>query len=300
MKLQIAALLLLLITGACSLKAQQTGIYIENFTTTDQVLNGEIDGKYAITAYLKFEAYSPDNLMIYSVSGWYYYNNVKKKIPLVGIRHLEGITLYSFNDKQRADSVLQMASPLLNTWQMTEELCNRSGYAEKFEISYMDYNYAGKWKSSKKELDVSFHTRGHIDLHERHEYLVLPLAKNEKKHIALNQFGPYSYGYVVFAAKSDPTGHKVLIQYEVGSNSNLQGMCGAGQEIGYLLLIFDPKGNLLDYRIEEVESCRENLWSESEEVPNSGGKKIVYTITDSRENVHTVTVDGINFTLVSK
>lgn len=291
---------LCLLCGLLSAKAQRNGVFIEEFTISDQVIHGLIDDKYAITAYLKFEEYSPENWLSFSVSGWYYYDNVKKKIPLVGIYYGEGIVLYSFTDPLRSDSIRQMTSTASNNpWEITDELISRSGYSEKFELNYSEYHYRGSWKNDKKELAVTFNT-GSIDLDKRYEFLVLPLTQNEKKHIALDQFGPFSYGYSVFASKSDISGFKVLLKYEMNSTGNPNGMCGAGMETGYMLLTFDSKGNLLEYRTQDVESCLRNTWSEIAEVPGSGGKRVIYTVTDSEEKVHTVTVDGINFTLVSK
>lgn len=289
---------LFLVLGLSSLKAQQISISIEEFTISDQLLHGQIDDKYPITMYLKFEEYSPENWLSFSVSGWYYYDNVKKKIPLVGI-YSGGLTLYSFTDQMRVDSIKKMVSTTANPWEITDELTNRSGFVEKFDFTYSEYNYRGTWKNDKKELNVSFNTSS-IDLDKRHEFLVIPLPENEKKRIALDQFGQFSYGYSIFASKSDAAGSKVLLKYEMTSTANPNGMCGAGMEIGYMLLTFDSKGTLLDYRMEDVESCLGNFWSESTEVPNTGGKKLICKVTDSEEKIRTVTIDGVNFTLVSK
>ena len=62
---------LCLLCGLLSAKAQQNGVFIEEFTISDQVIHGLIDDKYAITAYLKFEEYSPENWLSFSVSGRY-------------------------------------------------------------------------------------------------------------------------------------------------------------------------------------------------------------------------------------
>ncbi len=297
MKLLITSLLLIL--GFTSLKAQQETMYVEEIHISDQVIHGLIDDKYPITTYLKFEEYSPENWLSFSVSGWYYYDNIKKKIPLVGVCHSDGITLYSFVDKLRVDSIRHLTSTTSNPWEITDELISRSGFLEKFELNYSEYSYRGTWKNDKKELKVSFNTSS-IDLNKVHEFLVIPLAKKEKKYIALDQFGPYSYGYSIFA--TDAKNSKVLIKYEMNSTANPNGMCGAGMEIGYMLLTFDLSREkvLLDYRTEDVESCMGGFWSEVKEVPDSGGKKLIYTVTDSQEKVRTITVDGVNFTLISK
>lgn len=286
-----------LFLGMASLHAQEKKVYIDDFTINDQVIHGTIDEKYAITLYLKFENYFEDGTS-HTVSGWYYYDKVKKKIPLIGV-YSDKFTLYQFAEEKRADSIRTFNAPVNSMWEVMDNLANRSGYLEKFEFAYEDYGYKGTWKNGKKELKVSFYS-GDIELTGRNEFLVIPYANKHKKHIALKQFGPVYYGYSVFADKIDATGCKVLLQYEINSRANPNGMCGAGQEIGYLLLIFDSEGTLLDYRTEEVESCLGNLWSEMTEVPNTKGQKLVYKVTDSDEKVHTVTVDGINFTLTSK
>lgn len=296
MKLFVASLFLFL--NFWVLNAQEKKIYIEDFTINDQIINGVIDEKYPITMYLKFEEFSPENWMSYSVVGWYYYDNVKKKIPLVGI-YSSSMVLYSFTDQVKADSVKHMLSSVANPWEATDDLMNRTGFTEKFNFEYKDYQYQGTWKNNQKELAVSF-GMSYIGLNREQEFLVIPLADNEKKRIELSQFGPVNDGYSIFASKYDATGSRVLLKYEITSTANPNGMCGAGQEIGYILLLFDAQGTLLDYRLEDVESCLGNIWSETTEVPNTNGKKLIYKVTDSEDKVRTVTVDGVNFTLISK
>ncbi|MNJ86206.1 hypothetical protein D3C87_36950 [compost metagenome] len=295
MKLFIAACFLFL--GLTSLNAQEKKVYIDKFKITDQVIRGMIDEKYAITLYLKFESYFDDG-MSHTVSGWYYYDHVKKKIPLVGIWSGKFI-LYQFADKERTDSILNFTSSVSSMWEVMDDLGNRSGYLEKFEFDYEEYAYKGTWKNEKKELKVAFNY-GDIELTDRNEFLVLQFSNQNKKHIALKQFGPYYYGYSIFADKIDASGCKVLLEYEVNSRANPNGMCGAGEEIGYLLLIFDSKGTLLDYRTEDIESCLGNFYSEMTTVPNTNGKKLICKVTYEDEKVRTVTVDGVNFTLTSK
>lgn len=293
---QLVALLLLF--SVFELKAQKESLFIEEFSITDQIITGSIDNKYPITMYLKFEEYSPENWLSYSLSGWYYYNNVKKKISLVGV-YSGRLVLYSFADPVRADSVKQMLSSVPNPWEATDDLMNRSGFTEKFDFDYSDYTYKGTWENSQKQLNVSFNVSS-IDLDKKQEFLIIPVEKNLQKRIDLSQFGPMSYGYSIFASKYDTNGSKVLLKYEISSTANPNGMCGAGMEIGFVLLHFDHKGALLDYREEQVESCLGNFWSESTEVPGTNGKKLIYKVTDSEDKVRTVTIDGTNFSILIK
>nr|WP_294859651.1 hypothetical protein [uncultured Fluviicola sp.] len=296
--MKLFTIILFLFLGFSSLKAQEQKIYIEDFTINDQIVNGVIDEKYPITMYLKFEEFSPENWLSYSVVGWYYYDKVKKKIPLVGV-YSGSMVLYSFTDSLKADSVKHMLSSVSNPWEATDDLMNRTGFVEKFDFDYTDYRYQGTWKNSQKELKVSF-GMSYIGLNREQEFLVIPLPNKKKKQIELSQFGPVNDGYSIFASKYDATGSKVLLKYEITSTSNPNGMCGAGMEVGYLLLLFDAHGILQDYRQEDVESCLGNIWSETTEVPNTNGKKLICKVTDSEDKVRTVTIDGVNFTLVSK
>ena len=295
MKLVISSLFLFF--AIASSHAQDKKVYIDEFRITDQVIHGTIDEKYAITMYLKLENYFDDGTS-HTVSGWYYYDNVKKKIPLIGVCS-ERFTLYQFADPKRADSIREFNSPVSSMWEVMDDLSNRSGYLEKFEFAYEDYTYKGTWKNDKKELKVNFNT-SEINLTGRNEFLVLQFGAQNKKHIDLKQVGPFYYGYSVFAHKIDASGCKVLLKYELNSRLNPNGMCGAGQEIGYVLLTFDATGTLLDYREEQIESCLGNTWSEETEVPNTNGKKLIYKVTYSEDKERTITVDGVNFTLTSK
>lgn len=296
--MKIVITFLVLFFSFSALKAQEKKIYIEDFTINDQIIHGVIDGKYPVTMYLKFEEYSPENWLFYSITGWYYYDNIKKKIPLVGI-YSGGLTLYSFTDQSRADSIKHLVSPVANPWESVDELMGRSGFNEKFVFDYKDYQYIGTWENEQKQLNVSFSV-SEINLDKAQEFLVIPVQNGDPKHIDLRQFGPMNNGYSIFASKHDASGSKVILKYEVSSTANPNGMCGAGFEIGYVLLSFDLKGTLSDYRLEDVESCLGNMWSETKEVPDSGGKKLICTVTDSEEKVRTVTIDGVNFTLGSK
>lgn len=287
----------MLLFATHSLQAQEQKIDIEDFTITDQVIHGTIDEKYPITMYLKFEEYSPENFLTFSVSGWYYYDNVKKKIPLVGI-YSGNMTLYSFTDPAKADSIKQMLSAVANPWEMADDLMNRTGFAEKFDFGYSEYAYRGTWENGKKQLKVVFGTSD-IELNREQEFLVIPLSGTGKKRVDLSQFGPMNDGYSIFASKNDATGSKVLLKYEVSSTANPNGLCGAGLEIGYILLVFDVSGVLTDYRIEDVESCLGNFWSEITEVPGTDGKKLSCKVTDSEDKIRTVTIDSVNFTLIS-
>lgn len=283
--------------AAASLFAQDRKASIDHFVLNDQVIHGTIDEKYPITLYLKFDQSFEDG-MSYSLSGWYYYDHVRKKIPLVGVCS-DRFTLYQFADKERADSILQFKSGVSSMWEVMDDLSSRNGYLEKFDFGYQDYAYSGTWKNDKKELKLSLNT-GDINLMQIHEFLVLQLGAQNKKHYDMKELGPYYYGYSVFAQKLDATGGKVLLKYDLNSRSNPNGMCGAGSEIGYLLLTFDGKGNLLDYRDEQVESCLGNIWSEVSTVPNANGKKLTYKIMYSDDKERTVTVDGTMLTLTSK
>jgi hypothetical protein len=289
MKLVLNSLFLLFAVNA--LYAQDKKVYIDKFLITDQVIHGTIDEKYAITMFLKLEDYFEDGTS-HTVSGWYYYDHVQKKIPLIGVCS-DRFTLYQFADPKRADSIREFKSPVSSMWEVMDDLSNRSGYLEKFEFAYQDYAYNGTWKNDKKELKVNFNTSD-INLTASNEFLVLQLGAQNKKHFDLKQIGPFYKGYSVFAYKFDASGCKIVLKYELSSRLNPNGMCGAGMEIGYVLLTFDVKGNLLDYREEQVESCLGNIWSEVTETPETNGKKLTYKVMYAEEKERNVWIPAVN------
>lgn len=273
--------------------SQQYKISLEHFHTEDKVLYGTIDDKYEITIYLKYSASSEDHMAIYSVKGWYQYNNIKKHIPLVGIYDFsDGLTLYSLKDKSLEAKIADFNIPGDYVWKKIEYVKAITDFDEKFTIS--DDPAKNKWTNNKKELKLNV-----VNLQDNsitNDFTFLKLDKDTTINLADFQLG-YTRMEIInyITTKSEK---KILLRYQEYANHNLQGRCGAASDFGFIILSFDLNNNLNYKEIEEVENCRGDIYSE--DIPSADKSLLQFKIIDSSqekeiETTFTVDTKSISF-----
>ncbi|MCV9927748.1 hypothetical protein OIU83_08805 [Flavobacterium sp. LS1R49] len=250
-------LLAFLLMTLFHLSAQNLKIELQNIRTEEKVMTGSIDGKYPISVYLNFYNSSEDHMRIYSVKGWYYYENIKKKIPLVGI-YDGGLTLYSFKTKEQQNQVLNFESKG-TIWEKIDILKNLTGFDEKFSYSEDDKS-GNEWTDGKKKLKLELFNQ---DISILKEYQLLNI-KNPKinKNINLTDLGIYDRDFELVNFTNTATGTKILLKFDYNSRFNIQGMCGAGSEAGYTILNYDSNFSLITIQRAEIESCLNNVYYE--------------------------------------
>ena len=260
-------ILLLLITFVgLKISAQVESIRIEKITTNEKIIHGYIDDKYPITIFLK--TYEPSGFHggIFKIKGWYYYDNIKTKIPLVGVNG-ENIILY--NLKNNSDFLKEK----LNHWDDLEKLENISNYSEKIILSQKK----SKWFSNKKELDITINTND-LSIQKKIEYLQL----TKEKSFDLNQLNARNFSILI------STKNRVLLEYEYQSRLNAIGMCGAGTEKGYFLIEYDNNFNIINFIQYNTESCLEHIYSEKELSDN----KITHKVSNlTNDTFFRITID---------
>ena len=266
-KHQMKNILLLLITFVgLKISAQVESIRIEKITTNEKIIHGYIDDKYPITIFLK--TYEPSGFHggIFKIKGWYYYDNIKTKIPLVGVNG-ENIILY--NLKNNSDFLKEK----LNHWDDLEKLENISNYSEKIILSQKK----SKWFSNKKELDITINTND-LSIQKKIEYLQL----TKEKSFDLNQLNARNFSILI------STKNRVLLEYEYQSRLNAIGMCGAGTEKGYFLIEYDNNFNIINFIQYNTESCLEHIYSEKELSDN----KITHKVSNlTNDTFFRITID---------
>lgn len=274
----------------------QTAPKIDRKLMQDQIIHGTIDEKYPITVYLHFNEYSEDNFMYYSIEGWYYYDNIKKRIPLVGL-FCSDLVLYQFENKESKDSVLGLMGIGDNYMERLDNLLQRSNYIERFKLSYSEYRYQGTWDKDKKTLPVTFET-SNIQLDELKEYLLLSFGADKNFVYDLAKIGPSYYDYSVFAWKFYEGKYRILLKYETASSANVNGMCGAGKEVGFVYFEVNNAGQIIDYKEELIESCHRNVYYETSETPTKGN--IEYQVFFGDDTQRTILVNKQAATLQLK
>lgn len=267
---------------ALSSFAQNSYPRIEKKEITEKTFHGMIDGKYAITMYLKFNQIMHFDRYykhyVYSVSGWYYYNNVGTKISIAGFVNGNSMKLYVFNDAKRTNELLNFETSKDDFYAEVEYYENLSGYLEKFELEerYNDNGeeeIIGTWKTSAKSLPVSF-DENNLTIKET----IYTLAFNPKNFYELGR-GEYAT-YNMVAQKNN----NFIIEYSYMSNpSNPMGMCGAGEEKEFLFLKFNNNYEKISEENYLYESCLRMIYSEIEEISPTK-TKYTYSVFGNEES----------------
>jgi len=257
--------------------AQNSFPSIDNIEIKDKIIEASID-KYPITIYLQFGNYSNYHVGIYSVKGWYYYNNIKTNIPLVGVYAGNELTLYQFKDEKLSEEVLHFSEMKNNYREELDYYKNLSNYNEKFTLT----ESKKQWTNNKKTLDV-FTSEKDFRIKKSHEFLKL----DNKTSFNLHDLGKWNYNWN-FKILSRTNGRFVL-SYQHGSSLNAMGMCGAGRESGLVYLEFDNSNTLVSYKIHETENCLNSI--ATDEVLSTN-KDIRYTVSNyGAKNIYIVIVN---------
>lgn len=262
-------------------------ISYEKIATDEKIFSGMIDDKYQISIYLKVFEMAEDMRYVHSVKGWYYYEKVKKKIPLVGV-YDGGLTLYVFKSKEKEDSVLSFNSIEGNFWEKFDRVKNMSGYEEKFVFDDIEGSKPNEWKTPSKSLKLQIYDTD-IRIKEEVEYLKIK-QKEETKYINLSELNIGFFDFELITSKKIGSNLKLLLRYECSPAGNVQGMCGAGIEIGYVTLNYDEGFNLIDLQQIQIESCYSNISYEEE--PFKNPEILIFKVENgSTETTQKVTID---------
>ena len=279
----IKALIILLLT--IQLFAQENFPRVEKVIVKDKLFHGQID-KYPITIYLKFNQYSNYHSGVYSVSGWYFYDKVKTKIPLTGLYNYPDLILYNFNDTSKSNVLLNFREMKSNHWDDIEFYENLEGYKEKFVLSDNE-NY---WLNSSEKLEVNLN-KSDLAVQNVSEFLILDSITA----FDLHNFGDWTWNFELAAYTSG----KILLSYEHGSRLYAMGNCGAGLEKGFILLEFDQINKLKQYYEFTFESCNGSISIEGIEKLNQ--HKTIYKCYDYiNEKTYDLEVDFKELTVEKK
>ena len=267
---------------------------IKEVNTYDRFFNGSIDGQYSITLYLKFSQFHPEHGGIYTVSGWYYYDNVKTKIPLQGI-YYGALILFSFKDPEMGKKVLNFeASPQGHPFSTIDYFQELTEFDEKIELS-LDREKAwinGTWKKGDKTLPMQLRSRD-ISVRKSREYLILP----NKQWLNLTELSAPTAMNEVMASSAD--GKNILVNVSYPSSLHYMGRCGAGTEDGIMALSFNNNWELTDFESVVTGSCYMDILIQEEKTLDNGHTQI--TIEDYNNNKKTTLVlDKTNAVIVSK
>jgi hypothetical protein len=273
--------------------AQIKDASIVSIQKDESYFSGSINEKYNIELYLKMTEFSEDHADVYFVKGWYFYKDKGIKIPLEGLVTWERMTLYQFKDVGYLN-IEKANQNGLNIFSFIDSFESIKNYKERFQFEFGNSSgLKGNWKAGTKTMMVQIYSP-EIDIVNRKNYLQFTKS-NTVHQINLEQYAGYHADYKLisnFIEKDSSC--RFLIHVSFMSRSNLQGMCGAGQEIEYLVLDYDKDLNLKSKKEFLIESCLESIYSEEKQTENS----IFYQITYSDNTIKNLKVDKKNSTCV--
>ncbi|MBX7227241.1 MAG: hypothetical protein K1X55_14495 [Chitinophagales bacterium] len=260
---------------------------IEAVETNEIILKGSISNKYPVTIYLKKFEYSPDHLGVYSVKGWYYYDKIKEKIPLVGIYDGD-LTLYIFDEQAKADSILNFDVSNQTIDEYMEHFKEILGFREKFFIHSSQSDTSESYWQNGKRRSTFYYFANTIVPHQEYEFLKIA-HENDVYWQDLRKLFEGTSNFTLEAAYATEDYTQFVFSFEHSSLEHFYGICGGGIEKGYCSLKLNK-----DFEIEEqvqvlTESCLESV--SSEEVNGNAPNQKVFTISDRNENKSTLTVN---------
>jgi|AntRauTorckE5430_2_1112549.scaffolds.fasta_scaffold04725_3 hypothetical protein len=251
-------------------------VSIKNTHFTDRVFHGTIDNKYPITIYLKYVNNAPDHRFTHSVKGWYWYDNIKQKIPLVGIWDGD-LTLYQFENAAARDSIVNFIPKDESNFRYSEildELKSKINFTEKFVILRQEGLENSKWVNTKTELSVQIDEQ---DLQINRHIETLEIGYDDVVYTTnISQFTPYDRSFTLEEFKVEKDEIRVLLSFDYSSRGYRQTMCGGGSEMGYVLLTYNRDMDLLSIKRALIESCNYDIYVIKEETDGRFENKFYY------------------------
>lgn len=280
-----------------SFRMLATDVSIKKIHYTDRVFHGTIDNNYPITIYLKYAEDAPDHRFTHSVTGWYWYDNVKEKIPLVGVWDGD-LTLYQFETSRERDSVARFMSKSGDYpayWKVLNEIKAKNNFIEKFVILRAQGVKKSSWTNRKKTMSVQVYDQ---DLSINRTTELLEVVNGDKLYTAdVAQFTQYDRNFKFEEFKVEEGQLRILLSFDYGSRGHVQTMCGAGSEKGFVLLEYDDDMKLQSVKRELIESCNDRMYTDEK---TSQGRADFYNIGVEDNPDRRLVIDRENVTMRSE
>lgn len=273
--------------------SQQTDQLL-TITSNERLFDGNINEKYAITLYLQYAESSGEHAGVYSLKGWYFYNNIQKKIPLVGIFDNGDITLFNFTQKEKQDSILSFTHNEMNLWSGLDFLKNMKGYNERMEFGPGTKN---EWTNGAKLFKLEIFSSNPNTVLQEKTYLKTT-QNTTTKFIDLNEMLPYLDQFKLEHSIHSSAQHSFLLSYDFPSNVYVQGRCGAASETGYVILNYDANFQYLSSENITIESCYDNIYAT--ELPASTKTLKQFKKSNSDDTETLITIDMVKHVVTTK
>lgn len=248
-------------------------ITIENEPTTTLEAKGKI-GNSPITLHLEYVETFSENSTLYTVKGWYHYDKYKQRIPVVGYRDYGELMLFVTDD------------PASQSWIMeTDALPHHKAdraivMQERMTIGL--YDKAGKWEGNGKSLPLTLALEGELEVLTNHYRMVLRTQDGETwASLPQENWSPLvqSYETELVGQQVEASPVVLMLRFKHMGNTNVQGQCGAAEDIGYMRLEVTPD-TIQNAATYYVSRCVDGRYMELDEGATTP-QRLVYTGSES-------------------
>jgi hypothetical protein len=237
-------------------KAQITGALVLPIKIDQKIITASIDNKKPATFVLKQFEVSDIHSSVYSVKGYYFYDNDKNQIPLAGVYSGDYVlTLYSFADDSKDDTLLNLNYQYEDFWKSIDHFKNMNLFKEKFIFEELADSLVGHRYFSDGTKQPVVWNNYEVNITENLEILNITQKAKPDIHINLLNLGYIYKNYKVVSYKQSEDQLKILIEFKYPSRHYLMGVCGSGQEYGLVMLDIDENGLIIKNQDFILESC---------------------------------------------
>lgn len=286
----------------------QTTVDLEEYETRSRVFTAYVTdtpgtAPTAVTIALNVENMSSGHLDWYSVSGWYQHEGLEQpqpRIPLVGI-YTGNLTLYRFDNDALIDSIVNFGYDDYDRYGfmgMMDRYHTMDGYLEKITFGETEGgSQQGEWVDGDTAHPVEVYAP---DMNVLDYNSVLQIHHNgQDLRVSLDRLGLqvsriYPGAYGVEGYKEVEGKLRVVLSYNRVSRGYVLGMCGGGEETGFLWLELDGEGRVIGLQDYLVWSCLHNI---SYEMGYHDDHEENYIVTDGDGTGWFLTLDRDTMTL---
>lgn len=243
---------------------QITNAQVSPFKVDQKIITASINNKLQATFVLKQFEVSDIHSSVYSVKGYYYYDNDKYQIPLAGIYSGDYVlTLYSFADESKDDTLLNLDYRYEDFWKSIDHFKNMNLFKEKFIFEELADSLVGYRYFSDGTKQPVIWNNYEVNITENFEILNITQKAKPEIHINLLNLGYIYNNYKVISYKQSEEKLKVLLEFKYPSRHYLMGVCGSGQEFGLVYLELDENGLIIKNQDFILESCLREIGSDN-------------------------------------
>ncbi len=280
-----------------TLFSQITNVVVTPFKVDQKIITASINNKLQATFVLKQFEVSDFHSSVYSVKGYYYLDNDKYQIPLSGIYSGDYVlTLYAFADESKDDSLINLEYSSPDFWKSVEHFKNMNLFKEKFIFEELADSLIGVRLFSDGSKQPVTWNNYEVNLTENFEILKISQKAKNDIHINLLNLGYIYRNYKVLSYKLVEDKIRVLLQFNYPSRHYLMGMCGSGQEKGFIYLEIDEDGIMTQNKDYILESCLREIGSDDLSNRQNYKFRIVDHYTD-REYRRILTINKSNLAI---